>query len=168
MQENEDNMFNKTIISLIFAICLFVFVFFVSYAIKIQSYDEFMKINSKLSKASTLACGLELSYGTLFADDNTAIFKLPSLNSSKVIIQGAYDYCTAVMQGRLLMLSIIPSENSLRKHVTIYYKNLPEIVFNTSGNFIELNCKINNTLYQSFFTVNPSVIHVPDNPEVLK
>lgn len=139
-----------------------ILIMFFIYVSKTGAYDEFMYARSKISAAASLACGIENTLEGFTADEKTAIFKIPSINSDNIIMPDFFDHCAVVLSNNILMFSIIPSPGTGRKHLTLYYKNFPSCVFNSSGNILEFTCMIRGINFQNYSSVIPDFLPVPE------
>jgi hypothetical protein len=155
-------MIKKIIFLFSIAASSVILVIFFMYVSKTGAYDEFMYARSKISAASSLACGIENTLEGFTADEKTAIFKIPSITSDNMIIPGYFDYCAVVLSNNILIFSIIPSPSTDRKHLTLYYKNFPPCVFNSSGNILEFTCVIRGISFQDYSSVIPDFLPVPE------
>jgi len=73
-----------------------------------------------------------------------------------------FDYCVVTMSSRILMFSLIPSPSTGRIHKTLYYRNFPYCVFNTSGNMLEFTCSIRGVNFQNYSSVIPDFLPIPE------
>ena len=142
-----------------------IYVFFFIYTQKIWAFNEFTKAGSIISRAASLACGIEETLEGLSANDRTAIIRIPSINTEHTLIPGLFDLCVMIRSNNILMFSVIPSPGTGRKHKTIYYRDFPQSAFNTSGNMLEFTCSVRGVNFQHFSSFIPDNLPVPEKGE---
>jgi hypothetical protein len=129
---------------------------------KIDAYENFMYARSKIASAARLACGIESTYGPLSANEKTAILRIPSVNSAGIIMPDSFDRCVIMLSDNILLFSVVPAASSGRKHKTLYYRNFPPCVLNSSGNMLEFSCRIRGIDFQNYSSVSPDFLPVSD------